>query len=282
MYELLNLRSVIAGTLVLSLFAISHGRENQSGEPDMGSAKLARLLDAAREELQAAKLSEKEIDLRLKIVEDAATVKSYYPHADGGRPETRNSKFWAQNDDGSYVPRDSPTEAINDLWRTTSGIRCRKLSALVMLKAMIDVADSKQIAKLDELLRDKIIPNDLRHDGIGTLFEQPRPKHGEIFQNEELLPGDEVWFDNPYFERLSRRLQSKYRGQEGHHVFYVGGGQVMDMYNREPMTVEDFRYTFLKWGSVKTVAKEEKRSPKDDEFQIKRVRRAIADWERRN
>src|SRR5262245_55722554 len=230
------------GTLILSHLATGSapGRENQSSDPDMGAAKLVRLLDAAREELKAAKLSEKEIKLRLKIVEDAATVKAYYPHADGGRPEMRNAKFWVQNDEGSYVPRNRPTEAIKDLWQTTSGIRCRKLSALVMIKAMIDVADSKQLAELDDLLRDKVIPNDLAHDGVGTLWEQPHPKRGKIFQVDEFLAGDEVWFDNPYFDRLSDRLQSKYRGQEGHHVFYVGGGQVMDMYNREPMAIEDF------------------------------------------
>src|SRR5262249_49641816 len=124
-----------------------------------------------------------------------------------------------------------------------------------------------------------VIPNDLPHDGIGRLFEQPRPKHGGIFQSDELLSGDEVWFDNPYFERLSRKLQNKYLGQEGHHVFYVGGGRVMDMYNREPMAIEDFRHTFLEWGSVKTVAKEEKRNPQAIEFQIKAVRRVIPDWE---
>jgi hypothetical protein len=269
--------------MVLSLFAIgnANGREKKSTGLDRRSAKLARFVESARKELQAAKLSEKEIELRLKIVEDAATVKSYYPHADGGRPETRNSKYWVQNDDGSYVPRESPTESIKDLWRTTSGIRCRKLSALVMIKAIIDVADAKQIAQLDDLLRDKVIPNDLSNDGVGTLFEQPHPKQGSIFRNDEFLAGDEVWFANPYFARLTRKLQSKYRGQEGHHVFYVGGGQVMDMYNQETMTIEDFRKTFLEWGSVKTVAKNEERKPKADDFQIKAVRRVILDRDRR-
>src|SRR5262245_55408165 len=270
-------RNAILGTMVLSLLAIgnTNGRETRSSGPDMGSANLARLLKTARTELQTAKLSEKEIELRLKIVENAATVKSYYPHADVGRPATRNSTYWMPNDDGSYVPRDSPTEAIKDLWWTTSGIRCRKLSALVMIKAIIDWADAKQLAQLDDLMRDKVIPNDLPKDGIGTLFEQPRPKRGRIFESDEFLPGDEVWFDNPYFERLSRTMQSKYRGQEGHHVFYVGDGQVMDMYNREPMKIEDFRHTFLKWGSVRTVARNEERKPNADEFQIKAVRRVI-------
>src|SRR4051794_18231057 len=255
----------------------ANGRERKPSGSDSQSAEVARLVDLARRELQAADVSEKEIELRLKVIENAATVNAYYPHANGGRPETRNPKYWVQNGDGSYVPRENPTESIKDLWQSISGIRCRKLSALVMIKAIIDVSDAKQIDELNALMRNKVIPNELPHDGVGTLFEQPRPKHGTVFQSDEFLPGDEVWFENPYFERLSGKQQSKYRGQEGHHVFYVGGGQVMDMYTRDPMTIKDFRGTFLEWGSVTTVAKNEKRQPNADEFQIKKVRRAIRD-----
>ena len=64
-------------------------------------------------------------------------------------------------------------------------------------------------------------------------------------------------------------------------MFYVGGSQIMDMYNREPMKIEDFRHTFLKWGSVKTVAEDEVRTPKAEEFQIKAVRRVIVNRDRR-
>lgn len=279
-------RCVIVGTTVLSFCSIGFlqesydvlGFEKATTGRKISSADLAGLLKEARNELNAAKLSEKEIRLRLKIVENVATVKSYFPHVIGGPPETRNSEFWEENDVGSYVPRGRPTEAIKDLWRTTSGIRCHKLSTLVMLKGMIDVADAKQLSQLDDVLRGKVIPNDLPDEGIGTLFEHPDPKDGEIFQAAELLPGDEVWFDNPYFERLSERQQSRHRGQEGHHVFYIGGGKVMDMYSREPDSIADFRETFLRWGSVKIVAEEEDVEPEADEFQIKSVRRVIVAW----
>ncbi len=269
--------AVFVGAVAVSLSfgGITQGREKSSSEPDMGAANLARLLEEAHAELEAADLSQQEIQLRLKIVENVATVKAYFPHADGGPPEKRNAKYWVLGEDGYYVPKGKPTEAIKDLWRTTSGIRCHKLSALVMLKGLIDVADAKKLAELDELLRNKAIPNDLPDEGVGTLFEQPDAKDGEIFQVDEFLPGDEVWFDNPYFERLSSKLQSKCRGQEGHHVFYVGGGQVMDMYSREAVPLEEFRETFLRWRSVKTVAEKENVEPTAEEFQIKAVRRVI-------
>lgn len=284
MREFPELRQIVIVGLTVFLFNFSGlviGRADDSDEPDMGAENLARMLKSARDELEAAELSDDEIRLRLKIVENVATVKAYYPHADGGPPEMRNAKYWVENDEGSYVPRGRPTDAIKDLWKTTSGIRCRKLSALVMLKGFIDVADSKEIADLDKMLRGKVIPNDLPDDGIGTLFEELDPQEGDVFQAEEFLAGDEVWFENPYFERLSSRLQSRYRGQEGHHVFYVGGGQVMDMYSREPEPIEDFRETFLRWKSVKTVAEDEDRKPEADDFQIKAVRRVILQQERK-
>jgi hypothetical protein len=237
----------------------------------------AGLVDAASKELRAAKLSEKEIQVRLKIVENVATLKAYYPHADGGRPESRNSKYWKLNEDGSYIPRGSAMQAIRDLWQTESGIRCAKLSAIVMLKAMIDVADEKRLAELDDMLQGKVIPNELPNKGIGIFFDQPAPKKGKTFQPEELLPGDEVWYENPYFKRLSRSLQQKYVGQEGHHVFYIGGGNVMDMYSRKPLSVEDFRKTFLQWKSVRIVAEQEQSEPKAADFQIKAIRRVIVE-----
>ncbi|HEY1599466.1 MAG TPA: hypothetical protein VGG64_07680 [Pirellulales bacterium] len=270
---------VIVGVTALTLCGRegvqAQGEAQRDGQ--IGSKELAALLETARDELETADLSEKEIELRLKIVESVATVKAYFPHAYRGRPEYRNPKFWVQNDEGSFVPRRSPTASIRDLWRTESGVRCHKLSTLVMLKGLIDTADAKKLAELDELLRDKVIPNDLPDEGVGTLFEQPDPEEGDVFQAEEFLPGDEVWFDNPYFDQLSAELQSRFHGQEGHHVFYVGGGQVMDMYSREAIPIEDFRDSFLHWGSVTIVAEEEDLEPTADEFQIKSVRRVIVE-----
>jgi hypothetical protein len=243
----------------------------------IGSAQeeTTSLMDTARNELRATGLSDKEVAIRVKIVENVATLKAYYPHADGGRPEYRNPKHWKLNHDGSYIPVGKPSEAICDLWQTESGIRCAKLSALVMLKAVIDVADAKRRAELDTMLQDKVIPNELPKKGMGTFFAKPTPKHGTIFETAELLPGDEVWFENPYFDRLSGSLKRRYIGQEGHHVFYIGDGKVMDMYSREPSSVEDFRKTFVRWKSVRIVAKRENRKPKAEEFQIKAVRRVI-------
>jgi hypothetical protein len=58
---------------------------------------------------------------------------------------------------------------------------------------------------------------------------------------------------------------------------YIGGGKVMDMYSRHPLSVEDFRKTFLRWNSVRIVAEQEHCQPKAADFQIKAVRRVIVD-----
>jgi len=137
---------------------VAAGREYKSSHSYSHSAKVARLVDLARRELQTAGVPAKELELRVKVIENTATVKAYYPHADGGRPETRNSEYWAKNRDGSYVPRENPTESVKDLWHSISGIRCRKLSALVMIKAIIDVSDAKQLDALNALMRNKVIP----------------------------------------------------------------------------------------------------------------------------
>ena len=269
-----QLRRVGCAFLVVIAAAADSTRAAQAPS-EFDDTSLPQLLKVAREELQAARLSKKEIQLRLTVVENVATVKAYFPHADGGRPEMRNPKYWVENAEGSYIPRGKPSDSIKDLWQTTSGIRCRKLSSLVMLKSLIDVADLQQLAKLDEMLSSKVIPNDLPDQGIGTFFERERPKRGQVFQNDEFLPGDNVWFENPYFAKLSQKQQSRYLGQEGHHVFYIGAGQVMDMYGRRPVPIEDFRRTFLKWQSVTIVAEDEHLEPKSADFQIKGVRRVI-------
>jgi hypothetical protein len=49
------------------------------------------------------------------------------------------------------------------------------------------------------------------------------------------------------------------------------------MYSREPLSIENFRKTFLRWKSVRIAAEQEKREPKAVEFQIKSVRRVIVD-----
>jgi len=235
--------------------------------------------DSVSKELAAAKLPEHELRLRLKILENVATGKTYFPHPARGLPETRNSKYWKPGDEG-YVPIGSATEAIRDLWRTQNGIQCYKYSTLIMIKAMIDLADKSRISELDELLGGKVIPNDLPQDGIGTLFTELEPKNGKFFSVSELIPGDQVYFKNPYYSRLTAgMMQAKpggYLGQQGYEVFYFGDGKVIPIYGGKAQSIATFREGLRQWTSVKDVAAKERRDPQAEDFQITCVRRAIA------
>src|SRR5262249_602877 len=98
-----------APAVALCSASFAQGPEDPSDDPQMESAELSDLLDVARDELRAAGLPAREVQLRLKIIEDVATLKAYFPHV-GGRPEKRNSKYWTHNEEGDYVPRGKPTE----------------------------------------------------------------------------------------------------------------------------------------------------------------------------
>ncbi len=57
-----------------------------------------------------------------------------------------------------------------------------------MLKAMIDVANVKRLAELDDMLQGKVIPNELPKKGIGTLFDRPAPKKGGSSRRRNSCP----------------------------------------------------------------------------------------------
>src|ERR1700733_8831817 len=62
----------IAGSL--GLVEAGQAADESSDDPAIDKASLSKLLDVARDELQAARLSEKEVQLRLRIVENVAMV----------------------------------------------------------------------------------------------------------------------------------------------------------------------------------------------------------------
>ena len=55
------------------------------------------------------------------------------------------------------------------------------------------------------MLEGKVIPNELPRQRDRDAVRKTGCQDREIFQTEELLPGDEVWFENPYFSTFGRR-----------------------------------------------------------------------------
>ena len=239
--------------------------------PERIPKRVNKVLRAAREEMQEEGLPEREIQMRTTILENTAMGRTYFPESED-RPEIRNPEFWQLNAEGYYIPKDRPTDAIEDLWRTDNGMQCFKYSTFIMLKSIIDNADEKEKAKLDDLLRGKVIPNDLDEAVYDVFFAHPEPKNGIAFQEDELLPGDQIWFENPYFDRLSAKQQEKenYKGEQGSNVFYAGNGNVMGIYGGTVKSIEEYREGMLGWNSVQRVPDADPSA-----FQIKSVRRVI-------
>lgn len=243
--------------------------------------------EKAREEMQRRGLPEKEISFRLKILRNANKGRAYFPDPAKKLPEIRNPAFWTENAAGSYVPRLDirPTDAIKDLWVSTNGIQCNKYTALIMIKSVIDAAeergDEDKLKELNALLRGKAIPNELPDYGYETFFTEIEPKESYVFEESELLPGDQIWFWNPYFDQLTGRQQNdeRYRGEQGSNVFYLGDGKVCNIYDGNVQTIEQHQSEMLRWVSV--IERDKSRFPvavKDD-FEILSVRRPITGWD---
>jgi hypothetical protein len=70
----------------------------------------------------------------------------------------------------------------------------------------------------------------------GVLYKERRDEveyGGAVGYNDiDLLPGDEIWFRNPYYFDLSEDEQEKYPGEQGSNVFYIGDGKVVSVYGR--------------------------------------------------
>lgn len=210
-----------------------------------------RILARAGEILHQAALGDAERQVRLQVLKATLTGTVIRPADD--YPEMRNPKHWAMVNDAFVVaPASTPVEAIADLWVVHENdgvpiprIRCLKYSSLVLIQGYIqyfrETDNPAGLDALNRLIGQRNIPQGLPDGGEALLWKR-RPGSGG------LLPGDQVWFENPYFERgrelLHREIYQKATsegrvpeeaaatadatteslaaGEEGSNVFYLG------------------------------------------------------------
>ena len=213
-----------------------------------------QILSRAREILANAPLGESERNVRLQVLKAVLTGTVIRP--DDDYPEMRNPKHWVLTESGFVVkPKSSPVEAISDLWVVHENdgvpiprIRCYKYSSLILIQGYIqyfrESGSQSGLAALDRLLGHRVIPDDLPNGGDDLLWKRD-------YRNDPLLPGDQVWFDNPFYEpgrELMRQeafeqglregkseseakaaaealTDAKTAGEEGSNVFYLGDGR---------------------------------------------------------
>jgi hypothetical protein len=210
-----------------------------------------RAILRAREILKQAAVCETEQGVRLQILKAALTGTAIRPSDD--YPEMRNPQHWTLSNDVYVVaPESTPVKAIADLWVVHQNdgvpvprIRCSKYSTLILIQGFIqyfrETNDSAGLEALNRLIGRRIIPQELPDGGDGLLWKRR-------FESGRLLPGDQAWFDNPYFERGRELIyEEKYQqairdgnshetaaasakaavesltaGEEGSNVFYLG------------------------------------------------------------
>ncbi len=168
------------------------------------TADQERILTRAREILKKAALGEAEREVRLQVLE--ATLTGVVIRPDDDYPEMRNPKHWTLSNDTFVVaPESTPVEAIADLWVAHENdgvpiprIRCLKYSSLILIQGYIqyfrETGNTAGLAALNRLIGQREIPRGLPNGGEGLLWKR-RPG------SDSLLPGDQVWFDNPFFDR---------------------------------------------------------------------------------
>lgn len=196
-------------------------------------------------------ISEGERRVRLEVIQAALTGTVIRPSDDS--PEMRNPAYWLlMHDRFVLAPGVSPVDAIEDLWVLHGGdgipvprIRCLKYTTLILIKGIIQylraTKNNKGIQALNEFIGRKVIPEELPNKGYDILWK----RHFDVGC---LLPGDQVWFDNPFFDRGRDLFRERFQqealnagktedeaiswarirakamtaGEEGSNAFYVG------------------------------------------------------------
>ena len=149
-------------------------------------------------------ISDAERRVRLHVVRAAITGTVIRPSDDS--PEMRNPAYWILvNDRFVVAPGVAPVEAIEDLWVLHGAdgvpvprIRCLKYTTLVLIQGVIrffrETDDTGGLEAVNQLIGRRVVPEELPNRGDDVLWR----RH---FDATRLLPGDQVWFDNPFFDR---------------------------------------------------------------------------------
>jgi hypothetical protein len=168
------------------------------------TAEQQKILARAKEILKESGRSESEQSVRLQVVK--AVLTGYVIRPDDDYPEARNPKCWSLVNDCFFVaPGVAPADAISDLWviHESDGtpiprIRCFKYSTLVLIQGQIqnfrDTGNAAGLAALNRLMANRLIPQGIPNGGDDLLWKR---RQG----SDNLLPGDQVWVDNPFFDR---------------------------------------------------------------------------------
>jgi hypothetical protein len=237
----------------------------------------------ARDELSRAvkgrhpsgrKITPEQAGLRLLVLENIRDSAFKLPNRRRGRLEFPLETLRSAADYRLLWSRFAPAHIC--VW-------CNPLSRIFPIKANIDLAgnDRAKLAKLDMVLKTFWTTrgkNPFLRDVPGA------PKDNRKgFQKNELLPGDQIWFENPYAKLISdAEWEARgFLGEEGSNVFYLGDGKIINLYRSHPIkTIEEKQKSMMggsDWPSVDYAVAEQKKNPKAYERRIQDLDRKYKD-----
>ena len=178
------------------------------------TADQQRILTRAGEILTQAGVHGAPQQLRLQVIRATMTGTTIRPGDD--YPEARNPRHWTMDvaaDAFVVAPTSTPVEAIDDLWVVHENdgvpiprIRCLKYSSLIFIEGFIQyfraTGNAAGLAALNRLIGGREIPGGLPNGGHELLWQQ---RDG----GDHLLPGDQVWFDNPFYKTGKKLLREQ-------------------------------------------------------------------------
>jgi hypothetical protein len=250
-----------------------------SGERANGDGELCK----ARDELSRAvkgchpsgrKIAPEQAALRLLLLENIRDSAFKLPDPRRGRPKYPLETLQSAADYQLLWSRSAPPNVC--VW-------CNPLSKIFPIKANIDLAgnDRAKLAKLDTVLK-TFWTGKGRNPFLRDVPGGPKDNR-KGFQKDELLPGDQIWFENPYAKLISdAEWEARgFRGEEGSNVFYVGDGKIINLYRSHPIkTIEEKQRSMMggsEWPSVDHAVAGQKKDPKAFEKMIRDLDRKYKD-----
>ncbi len=210
----------------------------------------------------AGKITTNDAYLRYRILVNALAGKLEFESNPKG--PWRNPDYWTDKVDaeGAYTVRDdvTPRDAIKDIWRSGARTGCRKATDLIVIKSYIDHVEinyeddrkerDKRLARLDKYIGHDVPPKSASLYGPPKFATNSENEMGGI-PEINLIPGDNVHFDNPFF------AANPEPGLQGSNTFYAGNGVYVGYDGKIWDSREDVQEHMIPW------VPHQKKQPKD-------------------
>jgi hypothetical protein len=211
------------------------------------------------------KITPEQAALRMLLLKNIRDSVFKLPNRRRGRPEFPLETLQSAADYQLLWGRFAPPEVC--VW-------CNPLSRIFPIKANIDLAgnDTAKLAELDKVLK-TFWTTKGENPFLRDVPGEPRDTC-KGFQKNELLPGDQIWFENPYAKLIGdAEWEARgFRGEEGSNVFYLGDGRIINIYRSHTIkTIEEKQRSMMggsDWPSVDYAVAEQNRNPKAYEKMI--------------